>query len=83
MAAGKRTFGGAAMLLPALLLPSAAEAQTPLVSTDELAPFDADFVRYPALTAEEREYYLERWKAMLEEAQAGRAEAVEAQSRGL
>lgn len=71
------------MLLPALLLPSAAEAQTPLVSTDELAPFDADFVRYPALTAEERQYYLQRWKAMLEEARAGRAEAVEAQSRGL
>ena len=71
------------MLLPALLLPSAAEAQTPLVSTDELAPFDADFVRYPALTAEERQYYLRRWKAMLEEARAGRAEAVEAQSRGL
>ncbi|MFL5447206.1 MAG: hypothetical protein ACJ8AX_01555 [Gemmatimonadales bacterium] len=79
----KRTFGGAAVLLPALLLSSAADAQTPLVSTDELAPFDADFVRYPALTAEEREYYLQRWKAMLEEARAGRAEAVEAQSRGL
>jgi hypothetical protein len=79
----RHTFGAAAMVLPALLLPFAAEAQTPLVSTDELAPFEADFVRYPALTAEEREYYLQRWKAMLEEARAGRAEAVEAQSRGL
>jgi len=72
-----------AMLLPILLFPSPAQAQTPLVSTDELAPFDADFVRYPALTAEEREYYLQRWKAMLEEARRGRAEAVEAKSRGL
>jgi hypothetical protein len=78
----KHTFAVAAMLLP-LLLPSTAEAQTPLVSTDELAPFEADFVRYPALTAEEREYYLKRWKAMLEEAQRGRAEAEEAKSRGL
>ena len=74
MAAVKHTFGGAALLVPALLLPSTAEAQTPLVSTDELAPFDADFVRYPALTAQEREYYLQRWKAMLEEARAQRAE---------
>ena len=79
----KHTFRGAAMLLLALLLTSAAAAQTPLVSTDELAPFEADFVRYPALTAEEREYYLQRWKALLEEARAQRAEAVEAQSRGL
>lgn len=38
-----------AVLVLFLACPFAA-AQTPLVSTDELAHFDEDFIRYPVLT---------------------------------
>ncbi|MGH7721068.1 MAG: hypothetical protein ACREON_19750 [Gemmatimonadaceae bacterium] len=73
-----------AMGVLALSLPLAIAApQSALVSTDELAPFDEDFIRYPALTSDEREYFLQRWKDMLDQARTERAAAVEAQSRGL
>jgi hypothetical protein len=67
------------LLLPRLTI----EAQNSPVSIDELAPFDEDVIRYPALTADDREYFLQKWKDMLQQARTERAAAVEAQSRGL